>query len=72
MMGTEKFKTVNRLVPVCPWCGHEDLDWDEYDPGRSKFDTECPECGKTYTLTIQRFDTLFTTVKKVEDTPPNE
>ena len=53
--GDEDVDTYSSDYVICPYCGHAmepDLgyaDWPEiYEDG--SHDTECPECGKTFTL----------------------
>lgn len=51
--------------PVCPHCGHEDMDWQDStsmkDDGDSE-DTDCINCGKGYKQKISisiRFTTAI-------------
>ena len=54
----------NEDVPVCPKCGHRDIDWwDGIENSKSdgeSWESDCPFCGSDYRVTIHlatRFDT---------------
>ena len=47
--------------PVCPHCGHEDLDaWEIGDGEEGDFETACGSCEKPYAVSRYRTDTYST------------
>jgi len=56
--------TKNTIIPICPYCGHEDWKWSELDIGASW--TTCDKCKKDYEISI-KVAYSFTTWKETED-----
>ena len=41
-------ESVFNIWHTCPYCGHEDVEYDAIEGGEGEMDVECSECGKKY------------------------
>lgn len=62
----KEFDTDMTEFPICPYCGHEDIDWWDGTTLNNDGDIEhtfCPSCGEEYQVTMH-VSTRFTTESK--------
>lgn len=55
---------------TCPYCGYQDRDSWEYADMKGSCDYECSKCEKVFILDEPVMTIQYTTVKKVNFSPP--